>query len=113
MTEFKKGQRAYMMPLRMERRRNARTKEVIVETIGPKYITVSCGAHKFKFDKETRMEVNGYSAQYRLFQTIEAAQEEQQRDDLEVELRNRFNNEVGGLTLDQLQRIAAILEEED
>lgn len=108
---MEKGQTVYMLNIenRYRHNREFRYDEVTVETVGRKYITVKKYIHSFKFDKETMLEHSDYSPAYMLFETREQVELYIEKQILTKKLLQRFNNELGNLSNEELRTILNIL----
>ena len=97
--------------IRQISRRNPRTHSASLLAIGNKYFTVNLFGRELKFHKDTGFEHTDYSPDYQLFATMQDIKDAEQKEQLESKLRSLSFRDARALSLDQLKRIAAILDE--
>ncbi|WP_243208153.1 MULTISPECIES: PolC-type DNA polymerase III N-terminal domain-containing protein [unclassified Paenibacillus] len=88
-------------------------KESEITRIGRKYFEVQLGTKPIKFNIESyRQENGGYSADWKLYFSIQEILDEQEFEKLEKGIKSKFDT-FGklDLTLDQLRRINEIISE--
>lgn len=111
MAKLEKGQQVYLLSLNKRFGAEQKILEAAVEHVGRKYVTVRQGPYCTKFDLETRLEVDSYTVGSKLFFSKSDAEDEIRRGVLEHDMRRSFSQASRHLSLDQLQRIQAILSE--
>lgn len=86
----------------------------VVVTVGRRYITVQLDNSPvtIKFYKDTLYEVSNYSAEFKLYATIQDIYDENEYEQLLLKIRRTFDiSSRKTCTLSQLRRIDAILKE--
>lgn len=121
MEKLKVGQSVFLLKIGNNARylKDAPVEEKIVEhlvkKVGRKYFETWDGKHEYgtiKFHIESRRQVTEYSAGYELYETKEEILEMSERKELQSKVRKVFRDWMDtGLTLDQLKRIDAIMQE--
>lgn len=111
--DFVKGQIAYAKYIGYRRNdKIGSIKEVIVKTIGSKYITVTINEYtEMKFDIENNMlEKTDYSPNYKLFSTIQEIEDDNEHDRLGHDIRLIFSCYGSvNLSLEKLRAIEKII----
>ena len=106
------GQKVY---LKSHRLRNIIVKEYFIKTIGRKYITVWDGKADWteeQFHKDTLRQKTHYAPDLYLYFSMQDINDEEETNDLNRKIGDKFNSiNRSGLSLDQLRRINAIIEE--
>lgn len=91
--------------------------EVEVVTIGKKYFTVLATADSYRFNRSRfhlenlREDGGNYSAEWQLYTSLQAIEDKKEANKIASALTVKFQYGVRGLSLDQLRRIQAIINE--
>ena len=110
---FHKGQTVYLESIQSFHTGHSSTiVPGVVKTVGSKFYTVERGPYVHRFDKETlREEVKIGGPMYNIFSSEQAVYDSRERFEIYSLLRFVAMEHDGRLSLDQLRRIKAILEE--
>lgn len=110
-SDFKVGQKVYIEPIRNARRRSAEIIQTEVTKVGTKYVEV-LEPRQVKFNISDGMEKKDiYASDYILHLSREEIELKREQSDLQTYLA-RYCWYQSTLSLDQLKRIKAIIEEE-
>lgn len=112
-SDFKVGQKVYIEPIRNARRRSTKIIETEVTKVGTKYVEV-LDPRQVKFnisDGKQKKDIYASTSDYILHLSREEIELKRERSDLRIYLA-RYQWYQSTLSLDQLKRIKAIIEEE-
>ncbi|KGP81361.1 MULTISPECIES: beta barrel domain-containing protein [Paenibacillus] len=114
--QFKTGDTAYLtLGVNTSRYSNSKYVEGVVTKVGRKYVTVKIGYQEYQFDvtDELRQKTE-YAADYYLYESLDDLLDKTKRSELAVRLSVFFSSPSSlemKLTLEQMQRIDAIINE--
>lgn len=110
---FLKGQIVYLETIqRNPTDRGGKIIEAVVTIVGRKYYTVKHGWHDLKFEKDTlRQVVECGGPNYNLFPSEQTVHDDRERFELYALFRGMAGKYECNLSLDQLRRIKAIIDE--
>jgi len=110
-SKLEKGMKLYGKPVNNRARWNKEISEFTVSKVGRKYFWLE-EMPRTKFEIENLSEVTEYAPDWELYFTKQEILDEQEFNDLVMNIRLKFDRSGRvDLTLDQLRRINAIIEE--
>lgn len=111
-SDFKVGQIVYGKPGVNESRRNKEILEGTIEKVGNKYIDVKFGYREFKYYIEDLKQKTEYTTDFYLYLNKQEIQDEEESSLLTKDIKRKFDGWGKiDLSLDQLRRIKAIIDE--